>query len=125
MTPANRSLATLRAAGWVGDIVERWIGGGAFKVRKDFLGFADLVMLRSLPGFHGIALAVQASSGSNVSHRLEKMRETPGALAWLEAGGEIEIHGWAKRGARGKRKVWTCRVVVVTEDVLTQGTDGI
>jgi hypothetical protein len=28
---------------------------------------------------------------------------------WLKAGGRFEVVSWAKRGARGKRKVWTVR----------------
>ena len=117
MTPSARSLALLRSQGWVGDVVERWIGGGKFRVRKDFLGFADLIVLRMSHLFPQI-LAVQATSGTNVAHRVAKMLETPEALEWLRAGGLIHIHGWAKRGARGKRKAWHVRVVVVTEEML-------
>ena len=121
MTPTARSLALLRSQGWVGDVVERWIGGGKFRVRKDFLGFADIVGIQLYSGPYDLkvrAVAVQATSGTNIAHRLAKMRETPGAVEWLRAGGMIEIHGWAKRGARGKRKAWQVRVVVVTEEML-------
>ena len=31
--------------------------------------------------------------------------------AWIKAGGKCEWHGWAKRGPRGRRKVWTLRRV--------------
>ncbi len=44
MTPSARSLAAGRANGWLIDVVERWIGGGRIRVRKDLFGFLDLVV---------------------------------------------------------------------------------
>lgn len=41
VSPTARSLQLLRAAGYVCDVVERFVA--AARVRKDFLGFADLV----------------------------------------------------------------------------------
>ena len=32
-------------------------------------------------------------------------------LPWLQAGNRFELWGWRKRGPRGKRKLWTLRVV--------------
>lgn len=118
MSPSARSLAFLRSQGWTGDVVERWIGGGGFKVRKDFCGYADLVALKPDGHGHPIAIAVQATSGTNVTHRLSKMRGIPAAIEWLDAGGRIEIHGWAKRGKRGERKTWQVRLLVVTRESL-------
>ena len=89
MTPTARSLALLRSQGWVGDIVERWIGGGKFHVRKDFLGFADLVLLKDDGHGFTMALAVQATSGTNVAHRVAKMLETPEPPEWLPPRGPL------------------------------------
>jgi hypothetical protein len=37
---------------------------------------------------------------------LVKALAQPGLAAWLQCGGRFEIHGWARRGPRGKRKLW-------------------
>jgi hypothetical protein len=43
-----------------------------------------------------------------------KLEELPAVRVWLEAGNAVEVHAWGKRGARGRRKMWTCRRVVLT-----------
>jgi microcystin degradation protein MlrC len=111
--PTQRSLAHLRAmAGSLVAIVERW--NPHAKVRQDLFGFADLVAV--IPGVPGTTY-VQTTSGANVAHRLAKIREEPVASrvrACLAAGNTVMVHGWRKSGARGARKVWTLREVVVT-----------
>lgn len=74
------------------------------KVRQDLFGFADLVVLR--PPRQGV-LAVQTTSTKNMSAREKKIQNTPAAQAWLDAGNQIIVEGWSKKGPRGKRKVWT------------------
>lgn len=74
------------------------------RVRQDLFGFADLVVIR--PGISGL-LAVQTTSTSNMSARKKKIMDIPAAKAWLEAGNQIVVEGWSKKGSRGKRKVWT------------------
>jgi hypothetical protein len=109
MTPTGRSLKKLRDEGWHAYVVERWNPYG--KVRQDFGGFADII------AYHPdgtITLAVQATTGGNVSARLEKLAACEAAKAWTKSyARELVVHGWALQGARGKRKVWTCRVVEV------------
>lgn len=91
------------------EITEHW--NSFVKRRKDFLGFADLVCIRG-----NDTLAVQTTSGTNVAARIAKIRTIQAAALWLESPTRrIVVHGWAKRGPRGKRKVWTCREVEVTE----------
>ena len=113
MTPTQRSLAHIRGmAGALVAIVERW--NQHAKVRQDLFGFADLVAV--IPGMPG-TVYVQTTSGANVAARLNKMRAEPVVArvrACLAAGNSVMVHGWAKRGARGKRKTWTLREVVVT-----------
>src|SRR5690606_37554474 len=43
-SPTARTLAWLREQGWDADVVERWVPGA--KVRRDFLGFADILAIR-------------------------------------------------------------------------------
>jgi hypothetical protein len=76
------------------------------KRRIDLFGVIDVVAI----GGSSI-LGIQTTSGDNVSARLAKINAEPRALAWMKAGGSLEVHGWKQRGARGKRKLWTCRIL--------------
>lgn len=120
-SPTQRSREWFKKLGIPSAITERW--NPHAKVRQDLFGFADLVAL--IPGrdddWHnpdsGHILAVQVTSdeGGNVSSRFKKIVEDcPHARDWLESGGRIVVHGWGKRGAAGKRKLWTLRSVPVT-----------
>ncbi len=106
--PAARSLAELRKQGYYAQVVERWIP--MTRRRLDLYGFIDIVAIDSAGALPGV-LAVQATSTSNMSARLQKICTecADEARAWLQTGNRIEIHGWAKRGAKGKRKLWTLR----------------
>src|SRR3990170_3605571 len=90
MTPTQRSLAYLRRAGWTVAIVEHY--NSWVKIRQDLFGFADLLAFK--PG--EAPLLVQTTSGTNVSARLQKIRQNKIAALWLEAGFLIHVHGWAK-----------------------------
>lgn len=105
-SPTKRTLDKLRSEGFqLVEVTERW---NAFaKVRKDLFGFIDVLAVRG-----DEILAVQATSGDNVSHRFEKMRVLPAVTHWLEsASRKLVIHGWRKVGKAGKRKLWECREV--------------
>lgn len=65
-------------------------------------------------------LAVQATTGDHIAARVGKVRAEPRASVWTQAGGRLEVWGWRKSGPRGKRKVWTCRKVVLD----SSGTAG-
>lgn len=105
MTPTARSLKELRDDGWMAAVVERW--NKFAKVRQDLFGFIDILAVKG-----DKTLAVQATSGTNVSARIKKICENQGASFWLESPNRfIEVHGWRKVGPRGKRKLWECRVI--------------
>lgn len=111
-SPTQRSLALLREQGYVPWIAEHY---NAFaRVRRDLYGFIDIVALK--PGEKGV-LAVQTTSGSNVSARIHKIEANPNHKLWIECGNRILIHGWQK--IKGK---WACRTHAVTpltlEDLL-------
>ena len=99
MSPTQRSLAKLRAEGWLPEVVEKWIPGA--NIRKDLFGFIDLLAIRE-----GETLAVQATSYSNVSARVAKIAESDNIAAVRAAGWRVEVWGWHKKGAR-----WECRIV--------------
>lgn len=108
MSPTQRSLKLMRAEGFFCEITEHW--NPYAKIRKDLCGFIDVLCLSG-----NDTLAVQTTSGSNVSARLTKIAACPGALVWLQSPTRrIEVHGWRKVGERGKRKTWQCRRVEVT-----------
>ena len=107
MSPTQRTLALLRKTWPLVAITEHWCPFS--RRRKDLFGFVDCLAIR-----HDDMLAVQTTSGTNVSARLEKIQMSPNTVYWLSNPAcRLVIHGWALRGPRGKRKVWTCRQVEV------------
>lgn len=105
-SPTQRTLALLRKGGWpLVAITERW--NSFAKCRNDLYGFIDVLACKG-----DLTLAVQTTTGDNVSHRFDRMRYLPAVVHWLQSPSRhLVIHGWSKRGERGKRKTWTCRVV--------------
>ena len=108
-TMTKRSADYLKAQGWRVAIVERW--NSFAHIRQDLFGFGDIIARKP----DGILL-VQTTSDSNFSARRHKMlgecREE--VQGWLEAKGMVALHGWAKKGPRGKRKTWTVREEFLT-----------
>jgi len=103
-SPTQRSLAHLRALGWTCTIVEKWNPHAG--VRQDLFGFADLLALD--PKGKTIT-AVQVTSGNNFADRRKKLCSCANMKIWLRSGGVVLLHGWAKKGKRGERKVWSLR----------------
>ena len=104
-SPTQRSLALLRERGYLCAIVEKW--NPYVRIRQDLWGFADILAIKG-----DESLLVQTTSGSNVSARLAKIENNVQAAMWkCSPNRKIVVHGWAKRGARGERKLWTCREV--------------
>ena len=121
-TPTQRSLALLREQGWQVAIVEHW--NPHARIRQDLYGFGDILACHPSRGdglthWRSIRI-IQTTSGSNVSARLAKILAEPRAKVWMESGGEIEVHGWAKRGPRGKAKHWECRTEHITLDMFNK-----
>jgi hypothetical protein len=109
-SPTQRSLAKLRGDGWTCAVVEHW--NQFAHIRLDLFGCIDIVAVRV--GNIGV-LGVQATSGSNVSARVTKIKAEARAGIWLAAGNKLQVWGWAKVGARGERKLWSCRVVDISD----------
>ena len=100
MTPTQRSLKHLRAAGYTAEVVEKWVPGA--NIRRDLLGFIDVLAIRETE-----VVGVQATSGSNVASRIAKIAEHANVGAVRKAGIRILVHGWRK-AANGR---WTLREV--------------
>jgi hypothetical protein len=101
MSPTARSLAWLRAQGFLPAVVEKWNPGA--RVRQDLFGFLDIIALR--PGRPGL-LGVQVTTVAHQADRMKKARACAAYPLWM-ASNDFVVHGWAKRGPRGQRKVWT------------------
>lgn len=114
MSPTARSLKYLRQQGMLAGVVERFNPGA--RCYNDLFGFIDIVVLDGAPG----VLGVQTTTVSNQAARMTKI--TSDALAepirrWLGAGNRIHVHGWAKKGPRGKRKTWQVSVTAVPTEL--------
>ncbi len=117
MSPTQRSLAELRKRGYdLIQVVERW--NSFAKIRQDLFGIVDILCVHD-----GKTIAVQSTSGPNVSARVEKMKSSDALPLLQEAGWKILVHGWrkvkVKRG--GKAMIWELREVDLTKSDLLEG----
>lgn len=117
-TPTQRSLALLRRRGLVCAVVEKW--NSHMRIRQDLWGWVDVL---ALDPETGDLLAVQTTSSSNVAARIDKIQAWPHLAAFLLRHRAV-VHGWSKRGDRGKRKLWACREVEVSAPRLPSESPG-
>jgi hypothetical protein len=101
-SPTQLTLEKLRADGWLAEVVEKWIPGA--NIRKDLWGFVDILALRD-----DEILAVQATSYSNVSARVNKITDHENLPAVRLANIQIQVWGWRKVDNR-----WAARIVDVS-----------
>lgn len=101
VTPTSRSLKLLRDRGYIANVVEQTVPKTFIK--RDLFGFIDIVAIHPDTGE---TLAVQTTSGSNVSKRVSKIGESEHVAAVRKAGWGIHVHGWRKSG-----RFWKCREV--------------
>lgn len=102
-SPTSRTLKALRAAGWRAAVVERW--NPHAHIRQDLFGVVDVLAVRE-----GETLAVQATTGDHVAHRVNKIADADATADIRAAGWRFEVWGWRKNSA-GR---WVCRVVDVS-----------
>lgn len=105
-SPTARTLEWLRKRGYLVQRVERWCPFS--KRRIDLYGIIDVVGITATQ--RGV-LGVQVTSSSHVADRLAKAKANAALPVWLAAGNRFVVHGWAKQGPAGKRKLWTLREV--------------
>jgi hypothetical protein len=103
VSPTQRSLAEMRKRGYTAQVVERW--NSFAKIRQDLFGFIDVLCVGN-----GETVAVQCTSGSNVSSRIKKIAESDDMPTIRKAGWKILVHGWRKN-AKGR---WVLREVDVS-----------
>lgn len=100
MSPTQRTVAELKKRGYRAAIVERW--NSFARIRQDLFGIVDVLAIGN-----GETLAIQCTSGSNVSARVRKIAEADATPDMRKAGWKIVVWGWRKNS---KRK-WTLREV--------------
>ena len=112
-SPTQRALAELKKLGYLTAIVERW--NPYAKIRQDLWGWCDILYLTD-----SSIVGLQITSGANHAARREKILAEPRALAWIKAGGIVEVWSVAKQGARGEAKAWVIRKEEIVEADFTQ-----
>ena len=117
--PTQRSLDYLRKAGYTVAIAEKF--NHFIKIRQDLFGWIDICAIHpEKPGVTGI----QTTTTDHLAERIKKAKALDSLKVWLQAGNTAEFHGWAKRGARGKRKLWTLKQKIITFDSLEEKEGG-
>jgi hypothetical protein len=101
-SPTQLSLKKLREEGWLAEVVERFIPGAC--IRKDLWGWTDIVALKD-----GETLAVQTTSYSNMSARVNKITESDTIAEVRKAGWSVQVWGWRKVNNR-----WVCKITDVS-----------
>ena len=88
-SPTQLTLKHLRKLGYTATVVEHW-NPHAF-VRQDLFGFVDVLAVGN-----GETVAVQATSYTNVSSRVNKITDHENVAEVRKAGWKIFVHGWKK-----------------------------
>jgi carbonic anhydrase len=97
-SPTQRTLALLREDGYLAAVVEHW--NPHARVRQDLFGIIDVVAVGNRS-----TIGVQATSYSNVSARVAKLRDSDTIGRLREAGWSIFVHGWKKDRKSGRWEV--------------------
>lgn len=90
-SPTVRSLALLRARGYLCKVVEHWNAHAG--IRQDLWGADILAVKQGEP-----PLLVQTTTQANQSARIKKLQALPSTTFLLRAGWEIHVHGWNEKG---------------------------
>lgn len=101
VSPTQRTLKHLREMGCLAQVTERW--NSFARIRQDLFGVVDVLAIAP----DGTTIAVQTTSGSNVSARVQKIADAPETVFMRKAGWRILVWGWRKN-AKGK---WTLREI--------------
>lgn len=101
MSPTARSLALFRARGFLAGVVEQTIPKTFIK--RDLFGFVDIVAVKD-----DFSYFCQTTTSGNMSARCKKIEESENLKTLHGTCRRIVVHGWAKRGERGKAKRWVC-----------------
>lgn len=93
-------------------VTEKW--NSFAHIRQDYMGFGDILAYKE--NENGV-LAVQATTIENMGARVKKIIGIPAALSWLKSNNQLVVWGWSKRGAKGKRKLYELKEIVIRQDL--------
>jgi hypothetical protein len=119
ISPTQRTLKFLRESGATAVILERW---NQYARRRIDIWGADILARQGR-----LLMAVQTTSDTHHSDHVESATANPDTRHWLDCGVAYYIISWGKKGARGKRKLWTVRItqlVLTDNDNITTLTHG-
>lgn len=109
-SPTARALEELRKLGYPAWVVESKVPKTI--ITRDFMGWADIIYVTCVS-----IVGVQVTTGAHHAVRKAKIIAEPRALAWINAGGLIELWSYTQKGARGEVKRWALRKEeIVRED---------
>lgn len=97
-SPTEKALLLLRVHRFTPHVVEHW--DSFAKVRKDLLGFADILAFNPWIGAPTLALQVTSVQGG-VSSRVKKILAEPRAAMALRCGWRVEVWGMRKTPVNG------------------------
>jgi hypothetical protein len=98
----------MRKAGWEAGVTEKW--NSHARIRQDLFGWIDII---AIGGPFSEIVGIQATTGANMSARIQKLVALDTSALWEQCKGRIIVIGWRKTGDRGKRKTWKPRIVEV------------
>lgn len=115
-SPTAQTLNQLRKLGYMVQVVERW---NAFAGKRQDL-FSCIDVLACGPNMTvGIQATVTGSMNKRISKILDDPKVREKAQKWLkDSHRKLYVWGWAKRGPRGKRKVWTLKEAEITPEMV-------
>jgi len=100
-SPCVLSMDLLRDRGYVVGKTEHW--NQYASVRQDLFGIVDIVAFCPRRRLH---VYCQTTTRDHLSEHEEKVTGTEPFWWWIQTDGIFLLHGWAKRGDRGRRKLW-------------------
>lgn len=100
-SPTQLSLKLMKERGYLCEITERW--NPFAKIRQDLFQFIDILCLAP-----GEVVGVQTTSYSNMSARVNKIREHANFQMVSDAGIKVIVQGWHKKDNR-----WQVREVEI------------
>lgn len=116
-SPTEKALMLLRANRFSPHVVEHW--DGFAKVRKDLLGFADILAFNPRIGCPTLALQV---TSTDVSSRVKKILAEPRAAMALRCGWRVEVWGMRKAPVKGSGIL--ARTLILDEDGTIRVEEG-
>jgi hypothetical protein len=107
----QRTTDECKKRGWTPWVVEKFV----MQIHKRFDLWGIIDVLAMVPGQSGV-VGIQATDYNKFNEHREALLTNPNARLFVECGNRLFIFGWAKRGAKGKRKLWELTELEIKAD---------